>query len=277
MTKPYALIAMLAQAIALSSLVPVHGQDLAVDIKFPSDNQFLPKSWTLEPISASTVALPKEHQEKARKIIAKGLSKYPKELAKKYLNDVSIVKSLKFYGVGYGGTYMSNSKRVLLVYRPEFDPRGFEQRLHHEFSSILLKMNESDFEKKRWLTANAPGFEYRAGGVIEEQSGDRSEATKVLAAEQEKTGGSGSTLLTLDAALMEEGFLTAYNRVSVEQDVNETVAHLFTNPELWNLSVKYPRIDQKVDILIDFFRTLDPEMDRIYFRNLTRGELATYP
>jgi len=251
--------------------------NIDVPIVFPEDDRFLPRSWTQEPISASTVPLPAENQKAARDILIKGLQKYPAAIATKYLNEVCIVKSLKFYGVGYGGTYMANSKRVLLVYRPEFDSRGFEQRLHHEFSSILLKMNESTFEEKRWLTANAPGFEYRAGGVIEEQSGDRSEATKVLAAEQKKTGGSGSSLLHLNAELMTQGFLTPYNCVSVEQDVNETVAHLFTNPEIWSLGVTYPRIDQKIDVLIDFFRALDPNMDRIYFRNLTRGDNASYP
>jgi hypothetical protein len=170
---------------------------------------------------------------------------------------------------------MANSRRIVLVYRESFDARGFEQRFHHEFSSILLNQNEALFEPDRWTAANDPSFTYRAAGVVEEQDGDRSEATRVLAAEQEKTGGSGSSLLQVDFGLMKTGFLTPYNQVSIEQDLNETAAHLFTNPELWEFCRQYPRIDQKVDVLIDFYRRLDPKMDRLYFRRMTLGPTST--
>ncbi len=247
-----------------------------VPIEFPEDARFLPRNWTSSPISAEITPLTPTLRTKAEKIIERGLSKYPDQIVKRYLNAVCIVGALQFYNVSYGGTYMGGGRKIILVYRESFDPKGFEQRLHHEFSSILLKMNQNQFETTRWEGANPPGFQYRAKGVIEEQNDDRSEATKVLAAEQEKTGGSGSSLLELDSNLMNEGFLTAYNRVSIEQDVNEMTAHLFTNKEMWNFCETYPRIDQKVDILIDFFRKLDPKMDRLYFRNLTRGEYSDY-
>jgi len=244
-------------------------EDTAV-ISFPADNSFLPKSWIEDPIHAETEPLDESLREEAGTIIAAAYGKYPIELREKFLAGVHIVGSLRFYDVGYGGTYLANGKKIVLVYRDTFDPVGFEQRFHHEFSSILLKQNESLFEKERWTKANAAGFSYRAGGIIEEQNGDRSEATRVLAAEQERTGGSGSSLLHLDPELMKQGFLTPYNRVSIEQDFNETTAHLFTNPELWVFCERYPRIDQKVDVAIDFFRRLNPKFDRLYFRGLTK-------
>lgn len=244
-------------------------------ITFPQDREFLPKSWIAAPIDASIEPLKVELREHAGKILAEAFRKYPAKLREKNISGVSVVGSLRFYDVGYGGTYLTNSRRIVLVYRETFEDRGFEQRFHHEFSSLLLKQNESLFDVKRWKAANLPGFTYRAGGVVEEQSGDRSEATKVLAAEQKKTGGSGSTLLRLEPTLMKEGFLTAYNQVSVEQDLNETAAHLFTNPELWDFCRAYPRIDQKVDVLIDFYTKLDDSMDRLFFRNLTESPFST--
>jgi len=245
---------------------------LGVEVKlyFPTGQEFLPSSWTRPPISAEIEPLNPKDEEFVSKVMTLAVKKYPGSLVDRHLREIRVVGALRFYGVSYGGTYMANSKRIVLVYRDSFDPVGFEQRLHHEMSSILLTENEGRFEKSRWVTANEPGFRYRAGGIIEEQKGDRSEATKALEAEQRRTGGSGSSLLKLDEALMKQGFLTAYNRVSVEQDVNELAAHLFTNGELWDLCVRFPRIDQKVDVLIDFYRGLDPRMDRIYFRNLTR-------
>ena len=244
-------------------------------IRFPADNGFLPPSWISDPIGAVVEPLKPEYHQSAETIIRKALAKYPEEMLKQFLEGVSIVGSLRFYDVGYGGTYMANGRQIVLVYRPTFDPRGFEQRFHHEFSSILLKKNEGLFDGNRWISANGREFSYRAPGIVEEQTGDRSEATRVLAAEQKKTGGSGSSLLRLDADLMKEGVLTPYNRVSVEQDLNEMAAHLFTNPDLWSFCERYPRIDQKVDVLIDFYRKLHPSMDRLYFRRIAVEPSAT--
>ncbi|MEM9018427.1 MAG: hypothetical protein AAGC68_15540, partial [Verrucomicrobiota bacterium] len=49
-------------------------------------------------------------------------------------------------------------------------------------------------------------------------------------------------------------------------------AHLFTNSDIWKYCETFPLIDHKVDVLIDFYRQLDPVFDRIYFRNLTRSD-----
>ncbi len=256
---------------ATLSLVSAFAQEAQslVPIDFPTDSTFLPYNWTKAPIHVEIQPLDKAMQEQAKRIIVRGLNKYPPAFAAEYLKGVSIVASLGFYGVSYGGTYMPSSKKILLVYEETFDSQGFEQRLHHEFSSILLEMNQTSFEDSRWISSNPVSFQYRAAGIIEEQNGQRPEATKVLAAEQQKTGGTGSSLLRLNPQLMEEGFLTPYNRISIEQDVNETAAHLFTNPEIWHFCQTYPSIDQKIDVLIDFYRTLSPEMDRLYFRKLT--------
>ena len=239
-------------------------------IEFPTTKDFMPQSWIEEPISAEIEPLDESLHDEAETIILGALEKYPKAVQQQFLSGVSLVGALRFYDVGYGGTYMANGKRIILVYRENFNKVGFEQRFHHEFSSILLKKNKSHFETARWEAANTPGFEYRAKGVIEEQTGDRSEATRVLEEEQKKTGGSGSGLLDLNTDLMEQGFLTLYNHVSIEQDLNETAAHLFTNPSLWTYAAAYPRIDHKVDVLIDFYRSLDPTFDRLYFRTLTK-------
>jgi len=244
-------------------------------IDFPDDNTFLPPSWIEEPIGARIEPLDSALRSEAARIVARAFEKYPAALLDRCLRGVHLVGALRFYDVGYGGTYLANGRRIVLVYRANFEARGFEQRFHHELSSILLKRYEGRFEEERWRAGNDPSFVYRAPGIIEEQTGDRSEATRVLAAEQQRTGGSGSSLLELDTDLMKEGFLTEYNRVSIEQDLNETAAHLFTNPELWTYCETYPRIDQKVDVLIDFYRRLDPTLDRLYFRRLTRRPSAT--
>ncbi|MEQ1843259.1 MAG: hypothetical protein ABL994_22880, partial [Verrucomicrobiales bacterium] len=170
---------------------PLTGEDFII---FPEDRSFLPKSWIEEPIDASIEALAPELKTEANKILELAIKKYPAKLLERSLKGVAVVGSLRFYDVGYGGTYMANSRRIVLVYRETFDAIGFEQRFHHELSSLLLKQNEDLFEAQRWSSANKPDFTYRAAGTVEEQNGDRSEATRVLEAEQKKTGGSGSSL-----------------------------------------------------------------------------------
>lgn len=244
-------------------------------VDFPEDRSFLPKTWNEDPINAEVEPLDERLRLAALGILEAAFAKYPEKIRQRFLGGVSVVGSLKFYDVSYGGTYVSNTRRIVLVYREVFDTRGFEQRFHHEFSSILLRQNQDLFEATRWSAANDPGLGYHAPGVLEEQDGDRSVATRILAAEQKKTGGSGSGLLTVDVGLMRSGFLTAYNQVSIEQDFNEATAHLFTNPEIWEYCRRFPRIDQKVDVLIDFYHRLDPEMDRLFFRRLTLGPSST--
>ena len=268
--KPFALFL----SILIAAVLPSAAFAESV-VNFPEDRSFLPKSWTEDPINGSIKPLDQKLRLAVLGILEAALAKYPENVRQRFLGGVSVVGSLRFYDVSYGGTYMSNGRHIVLVYRENFDSRGFEQRLHHEFSSLLLKQNQDLFDATRWSEANDPSFRYRAPGIVEEYEGDRSEATRVLAAEQEKTGGSGSSLLEVDLALMESGFLTPYNQVSIEQDLNETTAHLFTNPDVWDYCRRFPRIDQKIDVLIDFFRRVDPKMDRLYFRRLTLGPNST--
>ena len=238
-------------------------------VSFPNSTSFLPRNWQKAPINARISPLPNVSRKKAEGIINYALSKYPGSVIRKNLKGVRLVSSLEFYGIEYGGTYMPHSRIIVLAYDPAFDDRGFEQRFHHEFSSVLLQTYENKFDDRRWRAANTPDFKYRSNGVIEDSHGGQSEATKLLGEEQKRTGGDGSSLLELNDKLMAEGFLTRYNCVSIEQDVNETAAHLFTNPNIWKYCARHPLLDQKIDVLIDFYSSIDPSLSRIHFRRIT--------
>lgn len=244
-------------------------------VVFPENINFIPTAWTKEPIQAEFKPLPKNHRLAALGILEKAFAKYPESMLKRYLTNVAVVQELRFYGVAYGGTYVGETGQVILVYRPVFEARGFEQRFHHEFSSILLSGNLNMFSSERWTAANSPGVPYRTAGVIEQRDGDRSESTNVLAEAQKDGAKASDSLLLVDPDLMKLGFLTRYNQVSIEQDVNELAAHLFTDPEIWDYCRRYPRIDQKVHVLIDFYQRLDPSLDRIFFRRLTINPTAS--
>ncbi len=238
-------------------------------VSFPKSTSFLPRNWQRAPISARITPLAEGSRAKAEKIIERAVAKYPDSVVRKNLKGVRLVSKLEFYGIEYGGTYMPHSHLIVLAYDPRFDDLGFEQRFHHEFSSVLLQAYENKFDDRRWKDANAANFKYRSNGVIEHSLGGQSEATKFLGEEQKRTGGNGSNLLEVNNGLMALGFLTRYNQVSIEQDVNETAAHLFTNPKIWEYCARYPRIDQKIDVLIDFYSQIDSSLDRMHFRRIT--------
>ena len=124
----------------------VHSEDF---IRFPANDSFLPASWAEEPIKAEIEPLDEALQATASEILKAALVKYPESLLKEFLDGIYVVGSLRFYGVGYGGTYMANAERIIHVYHYSYDTHEFEQHFHHEFSCMHVRKNEGSFEQTR--------------------------------------------------------------------------------------------------------------------------------
>src|SRR5215218_7736508 len=116
-----------------------------VNIKFTYTQTIYPESWRLVPISGQGESLAKEEIHRSRLIIARSLKKYPVSVLSTNLSGIYVLKSLKFYDVGYGGTnstddvYITNNG-IAMGYTDAY----VEQTFHHEFSSILFR-NYPDF------------------------------------------------------------------------------------------------------------------------------------
>jgi hypothetical protein len=166
---------------------------------------------------------------------------YPKEVLEKTVERIFIVRSFEFDKLSYGGTYTIKPPTMVIVAGDE--PRAMDwpwtqRAFHHEFSSMLVNQYSGNFFWATWIEPNADGFKYISTGF-----------------EGLRKGVSNN----VDFSLCEKGILTSYGAYSVEEDLNTFAEHYMTNyiPAFFTAVAKYPRIRRKVEILKEFYASID--------------------
>ena len=223
----------------------------SIEIYFTASNsEAFPAEWLSDPTSATSRPIAKDEISRSKSVIATALAKYPAAMLKITLKAVYFFKSMSFFGVGYGGT---NSNDVVYITNDGaasgYTDAYLEQTFHHEFSSILFRDYPSLLDTVAWKKANIAGFDYNdpeagVGAIRNNQSSQ-----------------------VLDTLLCKKGFLTQYAYSSLENDVNTIAQNLFKpDPDFWTFAEKYPRIKQKVRLLIAFYGKLDASFTEAYFR-----------
>lgn len=219
-----------------------------VRFEFTVNENTFPSEWKNEEIDAYGVKLDPSEIARSKKVIQKALSKYPKEVLENHLERISILKSIRFFGVDYGGTnmdkvvYLANSGK-----ENGYTDAFIEKTFHHEFSSVLLLNYPQYFEEKKWTVFN--GFDYfdASGGV---------NAIK-----------NGTDGLNFDEKFLEAGFLFEYGASSMENDLNSFAENIFCqSDEFRNLLKKYPRINYKYKLMIDFYSKINPAFTESWFK-----------
>lgn len=227
-----------------------------VELLFPSDTRIFPEQWSGKKVNPNILPVSEQEFERIENLVSQALSKYPVELLKGYLDKVFVVKSMRFYGLPYGGTNFRNS-----IYlcddtdNPWFTDDYIEQVFHHEFSSILMRNFSLYFDKTRWLSLNPPSFRYGKGGAEAIQNGVSS--------------------MALDPQLIEKGFLSEYSTASMEEDINVFAQNIFTGGrEFWRLVEMNDMIREKTRIMIRFYHRINPLFTEAYFRSLYYNSTA---
>lgn len=221
-----------------------------VGIHFTFSLSNFPSSWIPAPTNAAGESIKNKEIHRSKIVMEKALAKYPLAVLKANLRNIYFLRTMSFFGVGYGGT---NSTDALYFTNDGID-NGYtdfylEQNLHHEFSSILFRNFPEYLDTTSWKAANIEGFDYNdpeagVGAIRKNQSSQ-----------------------DLDTALAKKGFLTQYAYSSLENDVNTLAQNLFMpDPEFWNFVNNYPRIRTKVNLLINFYSKLDASLNEEYFR-----------
>lgn len=133
-----------------------------------------------------------------------------------------------------GGTYGNSA--VFLAVHPNDPNEVLLSILHAEFSSILMLNHRSAFPEQEWRQINPDGFVY---------SGDPYQLLQT------------PTIRNQTEQDSEDGFLTGYNRASMEEDFNMLVEWLFVRgDELCGIRSGYERIDKKAELAIQFYRDI---------------------
>ncbi len=215
-----------------------------------------PKHWYENHINASTEPLACGERGRMIRILNIAFTKYPDRVIRENLTGVYLFRSMKFYGVPYGGT---NFRNYVYLASDETNPNVtddfVEGVFHHEFSSILLRNHAPEFNRTAWMRVNPPDFRYGSGGTAAIMNGEAS--------------------LALDPLLNEQGFLTRYSQSSVEEDVNMFAQHLFSDQwEFWSIVEVNEKVRQKTTLLINFYHAVDPVFTEDYFRNFYRRTAA---
>jgi hypothetical protein len=214
-----------------------------------------PETWQGGSVNAEGEQISDPEMRRAQPITIRALKKYPTDLLQYNLRAVYLLKSMKFFNVGYGGTNSSDavyvtSNGVSLGYTDAY----IEQTIHHEFSSILYRNYIRFFDSTEWKKANDPGFDYNdpENGVGAIRNGRSSQA--------------------LDTALAKFGLITEYAMSGIENDVNTLAQNLFLpDRNFWKIVDSYPRVYRKVRLLIGFYNKITAQFTEQYFRSLSNN------
>jgi hypothetical protein len=119
---------------------------------------------------------------------------------------------------------------------------------------MLLRNYPQYLDRDAWKKNNPPAFEYGEGAV---------EAVKENHAD-----------LILNPALCAQGFLCEYSQSELEMDFTTVAEHLFLgDAEFCSAMKKYAKLKAKRDLVIAFYRHLDPKLDEAFFASLSQRGL----
>ena len=224
-------------------------QQVKVVFAYSIDN--FPEDWRNDRINAQGQQIAPEEIARSKQVAVKALNKYSPALLAYNLKALYFLKSMKFFGVAFGGTnsldalYLTNNGSLL-----GYTDTYIEQTFHHEFSSILFRNYVKFFDTTAWKKANDPTFDYN-----DPESGVGAIRT-------------GRSSQVLDTSLARYGFLTEYSMSSLENDLNTMAQNLFRpDPGFWTIVDKYPKIKIKMQLFIAFYSVLDERYNERYFRN----------
>lgn len=208
--------------------------------------KIFPANWYDAPVYASAQSLEKENQQVAVEEMRPVIEVYPDHLIKKNLQKVYLLSDLQMYGSPCGSL---NSNHSLYICRPNWKKRCAKEvvakHFHSRFSRILQINYKDSLDLDKWTSINPKGFRYGENKSFKAGEAD---------------------LSTSDP---ENGFVCRYAKVSADADFAMVSANLLIGKqELWSMASRYPRIEQKMALVIQFYQSLDPKLNKEYFRSL---------
>lgn len=217
-------------------------QRYKIELEYESEKIKIPELWSNPPANGTAEAIAQSNLCRAVTILSRELKKYPPNVIRSNLKAICLLKSLSFYGVGYGGTSLGRSLYLTFGSRSEgYNDNYFSNLIHHEFSSILF--NAYAFPEKEWSAINPKNFHYATSDK------------DILHAIETDTDMDGSDKLYRD------GFLAAYGQSTLENDFNLYAEQVFVAPQkLQRLTKKYPAIKQKADLVKRFYTNISDDV-----------------
>ena len=223
-------------------------------IVFTADEDIFPSYWYEPDINAKAESLAEEEIERSKKIVLSALDKYPAKVLKENLEKLYVLKSMNFFGVDFGATYVED--RVYMANSGidmGYSDIIIEKEFHHEFSSILFINYYYLFKESDWRQINPADFVY-----FDEETGGAGAIKEEKASEE------------FDPKMHEVGFLYEYAQSTLENDFNSFAENIFVNDgSFFELVEGYEKLSLKLDLIVDFYSSINPEFTLEYFKKIS--------
>ena len=205
----------------------------ATPVKYHCD---LPSWWHTAPENTTCKNPVKSSRKKSSAAFQSFLKKYPKHMIEKHLKKVVFVRYFSLYGTTFAATYEYNVIYISTEYNG-INQRQIEEKLHHEFSSILLNHYASKFPERVWRR--------NSGKYISESDHGRSHIND-------------NDVERSSRRLLNQGFIFKYGSTDMENDVNTYSEYLFVTPtKIKRLAKRYKRVYNKHQLLKQFYCSID--------------------
>lgn len=212
-----------------------------------------PESWRTSKVNAKAELLEDTELDRCREVVNRALAKYPADLLQTTLKKIYCLGRLEYSGAITGGTRSRNA--VYVVCKPTYATPDVERIVHAEYSSVLFQSFAQHFDAEAWKQINPRDFKYLGSGVEAVKSG--------LAAQR------------ADSVMREQGFIEAYAKASIEEDINSHVAPLFMgDAKYWEAIEQYPKLKAKADLVMSFYSKVHASFTLGHFQAL-RATAAT--
>lgn len=210
-----------------------------VQIHYDYDSSWFPAEWKAAPISASGSGIRRADLGRAIDAVESFLSKYPHGVLSENLSDVYLLGSMSFYGQPSGSGSGDASIYVTVGSLSEGYSEAFvAQCLHSKFVDILIR--RYDFPHEKWTAANPASFSY-SNDAVANLNNDQ--------------------VFSQTPSMLKDGFLCRFSQTAFASDVNMMAPWLFTrSTELRNLAERHSRLRTKVEVLKEYYRSIDPSI-----------------
>ncbi|GAA3936837.1 hypothetical protein [Litoribacillus peritrichatus] len=210
-----------------------------IDITQMQSKQELPVEMFQQYQSIQFQQSTEEEISKTLSILPDALEKYPSNILKNTLGNITLFKTLIVDSIGFAGTY-GNQQIFISTLNPEY----VEATLHHELSTLLIL--KYPFKQTDWINSSSSSIPYQLS--FEPSSLDYTAIT--------------------NETLFQEGYLSHYSTQDPENDLNMYAETIFSNPEgMSQLVATYPKIKERYQIVKAFYLSIDtgfkPVFDRI--------------
>ena len=217
-----------------------------IEIIFSAGGKIFPESWYSRKINGKGISLDTMEYLRSEKIVKQALLKYPVNVIKQNLTRIYILKNIEFFGLSYGGT---NSTDIVYLTNSGYTDQFLEQLFHAEFSSVLLRNYNKNFNETKWKSNNGKKFNYGKDGVDALKNNLSSEK--------------------YDEKFNKMGFINQYATSSIENDFNSFAKNIFLpKPEFVKLNDDYELIKNKRVLFIEFYGKIDKTFSEDYFNKI---------